>query len=129
MIWAWIETSRALIGSSATMRSGFESESPGHPDPLALAARELVGVADGEVGVQPDRGQEVTDPLATLLLRTDLVDVERLADDPGDVHPRVQAGVRILEDHLHPAAHLAQGLAVERGQVDPVEGDRPEVGL
>ena len=45
MIWAWIDTSRALIGSSATMRSGLERERPGDADALALAAGELVRVA------------------------------------------------------------------------------------
>ena len=111
MIWAWIDTSSALIGSSATIRSGFEGERPGDPDPLALAARELVRVALAEVGVEPDRREQLADPLVPLGLRADLVDVERLADDPGHVHPRVEAGVRVLEDHLHPPAHPAQGLA------------------
>ena len=45
MIWAWIETSRALIGSSATIRSGLERQRPRDADALPLAAGELVRVA------------------------------------------------------------------------------------
>ena len=91
MIWAWIETSRALIGSSATMRSGFERERPGDADALALAAGELVRVALGVVGVEPDRRQQLADALAALGLGADAVDVERLADDAAGRHPRVEA--------------------------------------
>ena len=55
--------------------------------------------------------------------------LQRLGDDLADGHARVQAGVRVLEDHLHPPAHLAQVLAFELDQVNVIEihvtGGRP----
>ncbi len=49
-IAAWTETSSAETGSSATITSGFAGERPRDRDALALAARELVGLARGEFG-------------------------------------------------------------------------------
>ena len=57
-IWAWIETSRAETGSSATISSRVEGEGPGQADALALAAGELVRVELDRVGAQPDLVQE-----------------------------------------------------------------------
>ncbi len=48
--WAWMETSSALTGSSATIDSGRMASGPGHTDPLPLAAREFVGVSGHMVG-------------------------------------------------------------------------------
>jgi hypothetical protein len=91
MIWAWIETSSALIGSSATIRSGFTA-SAGDADPLALTAGELVRVALAEVGLSPTVGQELarTRSWRSVFVPTSWIS-ERLADDAGHVHPRVQA--------------------------------------
>src|SRR5258708_39663688 len=47
--------------------------------------------------------------------------LERLTDDVSDRHARVQRRVRVLEDHLHPAAHLAHLLAAELRVLDAVE--------
>ena len=49
-IAACTETSSAETGSSATITSGFAGQRAGDGDPLALAARELVGLARGELG-------------------------------------------------------------------------------
>ena len=48
-ICAWIETSSAETGSSATISLGLEGERPGQADALPLAAGELVGVAVGRL--------------------------------------------------------------------------------
>ena len=53
----------------------------------------------------------------------DAVDAQRLGEHRADRHPRVQRRVRVLEDHLHPAADPAQPVALQRGHVDPVEAD------
>ena len=45
MIWAWIDMSSALTGSSAMMRSGLDRQRARDADALALAARELVRIA------------------------------------------------------------------------------------
>ncbi len=42
---------------------------------------------------------------------------QRLADDVAHGHARVQGGIGVLEDHLHPAAHLPQRFALQLGQV------------
>jgi hypothetical protein len=102
---------------------GVDRDGPGDPDPLALAAAELVRVAVQEVRVQADDVEQLGDPLAALGRRADLVDGQRLADDPAHGHPRIQAGIRVLEDHLHPPAGLAQRLATQPGDVDAVEHD------
>ena len=113
MIWAWIETSSALIGSSATMSSGFTARARATPMRCRWPPRELVRVAIEEVRVEADDVEQLGHPLASLGLRPDVVDAERLADDAPDRHPRVQARVGVLEDHLHPAPHLPELLALE----------------
>jgi len=101
MIWAWIENVEGADRSSATIRSGLTASARANPDPLALAAAELVRVALDEVGVQPDGRHELADPLAALLAVADIVDVEGLTDDSTRRHPRIEARIRVLEDHLH----------------------------
>ena len=54
-ICAWIETSSADTGSSAINSFGPQRERARDPDPLALAAGELVRVAVVVLGVQADR--------------------------------------------------------------------------
>ena len=60
--WARTDTSRALTGSSATQDAGARRERPGDRDALALAAGELVRVAVGRLGGQPDRLEQLGDP-------------------------------------------------------------------
>jgi hypothetical protein len=57
------------------------------------------------------------------------VRLQRFGQQRLDVLPRVQAAQRVLEDHLHPPAHRAQRLALERGDVDAVEEHLPGGGL
>ena len=54
MIWAWIDTSRAEIGSSQTMREGSTGQGPGDADALALPAAELMGDTVCHTGVEAD---------------------------------------------------------------------------
>jgi hypothetical protein len=63
----------------------------GDADPLPLATGELVRVAVVVVGVEPHEGQQLPNPRAALAPRSKaLVDLERLADDLLDRHPRVE---------------------------------------
>ncbi len=88
-----------------------QREAAGDPDPLPLAAGELVRIAVDVLGVQADDLEQLLDPPAAVTLRCDLgVDVVRLADDVADGHPWVQRRVRVLEDDLDVAAQCAQGL-------------------
>jgi hypothetical protein len=45
------------------------------------------------------------------------VNLEWLADQAANGHARVEAGVRVLEDHLHLAPHPAHAVAAEPGEV------------
>ena len=100
MICAWIETSRAETGSSATTKSGFSASERAEADPLALAARELMRVAGGRIGRQADDLQQLrTRPAAWRRPRGRAYG--RLADDPAHAVPRIQGEERVLEDHLH----------------------------
>jgi hypothetical protein len=53
---------------------------------------------------------------------------ERLGDDVADLAARVQRRDRVLEDHLHAGAQLAQLLALERGDLVPSKRDRRRWG-
>src|SRR5690349_729412 len=49
------------------------------------------------------------------------MDLERLGDDAADRHARVQARVRVLKDHLHPAPHAPQVATLELGELVTLE--------
>src|SRR5256885_14226690 len=75
----------------------------------------------GEIRVETDHAQKLLNSLGLLLPACEVMDLDRLADDVAHGHARIQRGVRILEDHLHAAAHLAHLLAAELGELDAVE--------
>ena len=92
------------------MKSGLTRERAGDADALALAAGELVRVAVDVALVEPDLAEQLADQRLALRLVGEAVDERALADDLADRHARVEARVRILEDHLQVAAdglHLA----------------------
>src|SRR5665647_2994970 len=103
---------------------GVERQGAGDADTLALPARELVRVALGVLGAEPDGLEQLEDALLALGLGTDLVDIERLADDIAHAHARVQGGVRVLEDDLHVAAQPLHLRPRGGHDVDALEGDR-----
>ena len=111
---AWIDTSSAETGSSATISFGLQRERAGDADALALAAGELVRVAVVVLRVEADQLQQVLHRALDAVLGLDVLDPERRADDRADGVPRVQRRVRVLEDHLHVAAQRAQ-LALPTG--------------
>ena len=137
---AWIDTSSAETGSSATSSFGLSVERAGDADALALAAGELVGVAVVVLGVEPDDLEQLLHPRAApCFFGTMLCTCERRADDRADGVPRVQRGVGVLEDHLDvapqrlhlPAATAARGRgprtsSTRRWAVEP--GDQPAGG-
>src|SRR5207247_1899973 len=107
----------------------LHGERAGDPDALTLAARELVRVAVGEVRVETHHAQELLHPLGLLLALGEVMDLDWFADDVAHGHARIQRRVRILEDHLHTASHLAHLLAAELGELHAVEHDLPGRGL
>ena len=106
------------------MNFGLQRERPGDADALALAAGELVRVAVGEGAVQPDRVHQLHHPRPPLGLAELRVLVERLGDDRADGHARVEARLRVLEDHLHLRPQRPQRAALEPGDVAALELDR-----
>src|SRR5216110_546532 len=123
MICAWIDTSRAETGSSATMSFGLTA-SARDADALALTAGELVRVPPQVVGRQADGLEELDDALFPQLPRLgELVDHERLADDRAHRHPRIERRVGVLEDDLHLFAQRTQRALVERRDVLRPEPD------
>ena len=104
--------------------AGVERQGPGDHHPLPLAAGEGVRVAVGGIARQADQAQQVDHLVARLLPAPDQpVHDQRFRDDVEDAHPRVQAGVGVLEDQLHVAAQLAQVLAGDVGDVPALEPD------
>src|SRR4051812_3017857 len=101
-----------------------QGQGAGDADALALPAGELVRVAIDEVGAEPDDVEQPLGGLAPRLPRPELVDDERLGDDVADGHPRIERGVRILEDDLELSADLAQLFAPEPRQLLTAETDR-----
>ena len=87
------------------------TSAPGDDDALALAARQLVRVAAGEVGRRAQPGRlERRDDLGVALgsAVADAVDGERLGHEVEDRLLRVQRLVRVLEDELDPPPVVPQ---------------------
>src|SRR5581483_11391010 len=101
-----------------------ERERAGDADPLPLPARELVGVPVVVLGAHAHELHQLLDLALDLVLRHGPVQAERRADDTADGLPGVQRGERVLKDHLHVPAPLAEGLALEVGDVLALELDR-----
>ena len=101
----------------------IDGQRPGDADPLALAARQLVGIAQRHVGEEPDDLQQLGDPVVNLRLGQDAVHADRLGDDLAHRHARIEGGIGVLEDDLHLLAHGDHLLAVERRQIHALEAD------
>src|SRR6185437_1765093 len=99
-----------------------QGERPGDPDPLALPTRELVREPVVVLRGEADRLEQLLHARSTLRL-LDAVDLERGADDRADALARVQARVRVLEDHLHLAAKRSQRARPELRDVAALEDD------
>ena len=108
MICAWIETSSADTGSSATISCGSHAERPRDADALALPAGELVREAVVVLGREPHPLEQALHGAAQLGAGLDAVQAHRVADDLHDALARVERRVRVLEDHLHLAAQRPQ---------------------
>ena len=100
---------------------GSERERASDPDPLALAARELVRVAVVVLRVQPHELHQLLDLALDLVLRDGSVEPERRADDRADRLPRVEGRVGVLEHHLHVATEVAQVPTPDVADVPAIE--------
>ena len=102
----------------------LDRQRPGDADALALTAGELVRVAVHCVRRQPDLGQHPGDALSLVAPAADAVDDEGLANDVADFEARVQAGIGVLEDHLHVPPERPQRRLVEMRDVGALEAHR-----
>ena len=65
--------------------------------------------------------QQLGYPAGCLFTPRHSVNLERCGHDTTNGHARVERGVGILEDHLHPLSHSPQVLAFETGQIHSVK--------
>ena len=109
---------------------GIARQRTGNGDALPLAARELVRELR-TIGLgQADLLQQVGHPPTQLLaFRQQPVNANRLGNDVAHAPPRIEAGVRVLVDHLHaPPQALGRSGRCLLGDVDAVEPDRAGCG-
>ena len=94
----------------------LQDQRAGDRDALALAARELVRVALGGLGVEPDLDPARSRSAAGASRRSSPGDAPQpLFDDLRDREPRRQARERVVKDHLHLARQRAR-LALAEGR-------------
>ena len=101
-----VQHRRRLVGDQQSRSRGERS---GDADALALAARELVGIALKKVlhGREAHLMHEVFYCSSFFTARDNIEGAQRLRDGVGDRVERVKRRVGILKDHLDLAAMLA----------------------
>ena len=91
-----------------------------------------MGVAAHVPDVEPDRLQQPLDPVQPLAFVADTMDQQRLGDDVGYCHARIERAERVLEDVLDMPAKALQGGFVEgqhiHGAIAAVKDDLAIVG-
>ena len=123
-IVAWIETSSADTGSSATTNSGESASARAIPIRWRCPPENACGYLRAAPGGSPTSSSN-SGHLGAALGTADAVRAERLGDEIVDAHARVERRERILEDHLGPLAEAEQPVASQRPDVDAVEEDPP----
>jgi hypothetical protein len=78
-----------------------EGQRPGDPNPLALAAGKLVGIAPHVLGLQAHCLEKLRHPFPQGFPFGQAVHDQGLTDDVAHGHPGVQGGIGILENDLH----------------------------
>ena len=100
---------------------GLDRKRARDSDPLALAAREFMGMAVEGVRVETNHLEQMNDSLFFFAAARETMYFNTLADDRPHAHPRIQRGVGVLKDELHPAAQGAQLASTERGEIAALE--------
>jgi hypothetical protein len=99
-------------------------ERPRDDHPLALPARQLVGVAACERRREPNFPQEPLDARAQRGAAGEMVCPQRLRDEILDGHARVERRRGLLKHELHVASPAPQRGAAHGGEVCTVEENR-----
>src|SRR5262249_19732713 len=118
----YVECRRHLI---ADQQVRLHRESPRDSDALPLAARELIGVTGQEVAAKGDVLERLDGPVGPLTERQAEQFFERLGHDLADGLPRVERGVRVLEDVLDGARDLPRPTPQPGREALALEGDVP----
>ena len=106
-----------------------QRQRPGDPDPLPLAAGELVREAVVVLGGEADPLEQLLHFAAQLGAAGFALQPQRLADDLADPLARVERGVGVLEDHLHLAPQRPHLAPREPGDLTALEADRARARL
>ena len=85
---------------------------------------EGVGEPVGGVGRQAHEIEQLPDALVAPGVRSVAVRPQRLGDDRAHLHARVERRVRILEDHLRPAAEALERVPLQFADIGAFEADR-----
>src|SRR5699024_7855556 len=89
----------------------------------ALAAAELMRIAFHIVGVESHHLEQLFDTIQPLLTGAAIEIIERLGDDTPYGISRVERAKRILEDHLHVGARVADLAGAEMADLFALEVD------
>ena len=120
-----VQGGHGLVGDD---QLGAHGQCAGYADALALAARELVGIAVHVGGVQAAAREGLGHPGVEVFRGHEAVDEGGLADDVPHAEARIQGGVGVLEDHLGAQGLEALGLGAGVGQGDAVIEDFARAG-
>ncbi len=104
---------------------GAQRQGPRDRHPLPLPAGELPGVGAQRVFPEPDQREQFLAVGLRRAVGNDVMHLEQLAEHAADGEPRVQRGVRVLENHLDPPL---VGARPAGRQTPAVEGDLAAVG-
>src|ERR1035437_8136713 len=99
----------------------LDGKRPRDRDALALSAGELVRELCGVARAQPDLLERSRHPRVRRGAFRELVRLDPLANGAAHAHSRIERGVWILEDDLHPAAEPAERLPLQREHVRAVK--------
>ena len=136
-ICAWIETSSADVGSSQTMKSGFEASARAIAIRWRCPPENSCGYLRASAGSSPTRrrssavlsvipcGLDARAPAPLPALHQSERE-NRLVDDRADAPARIERGVGVLKDHLHAPPHLAtRGAIAGREEIDALDQHLP----
>ena len=127
-ICAWIETSSAETGSSATSTVGSRIIARAIADPLLLPAREHVRIAARVLRREPDRHKHARSRSRRAARASAVLSASGSSSDLRDGLPRIERSVGVLEHHLHARAQ-PRSRAFERPSASmPSIRSAPSVG-
>src|SRR5207253_2465703 len=103
----------------------LQREGARDPYPLTLSAAELVRKAIEMLVSQPYRRNQRSHPVVQFLAPSSTKDHERLGHGRLDGLARIERGVRVLENHLHPGPLELKLVAGQLAEVLSLEQDLP----